>query len=213
MSRFVYFLALLLVAPCCAQRLGFGVKGGVRVSEDLDQDSWAEVESKRYVVGPMVELGLPWRFSIEVDALYRRSGFTTSTSSVGGAYSSRYRANTWEFPILLKYGLPVPFARPYVEVGYAARHMSGHYTTNGYTVSIPTGERTPYTTSDDWKPDASHGVVTGAGVEIGSGHWRIAPEMRYTRWNNDPIGIYGSRGYSVNAARNQVELLVGISWR
>lgn len=115
--------------------------------------------------------------------------------------------------MLLKYRLRLPLIKPYVEVGYAPRHISGSYHRQGYSVDFLTGERIPYSTDGKWSPEASHGIVTGGGVEIGAGHLRVAPELRYTHWNNDPINLLGSQGYLVNAAQNQVEVLVGITWR
>ncbi len=115
--------------------------------------------------------------------------------------------------MLLKYRLPVPFVKPYAEVGYTPRHISGSYTSVGYMVDIPTGENRPSTSQGEWKPDAGHGITTGGGVEFGGRHLRLAPELRYTRWNNDPVGLFGSQGYRVSAARNQVEVLIGITWR
>lgn len=213
MFRVACFLALLAAGSCCAQRIGFGIKGGVRATDDIDSYS-AESESKRYVIGPMIDVALPLGFGVEVDALYRRTGFRTGNGGFWGSFQARYRANTWEFPMLLKYRLPLPFVKPYAEVGYAPRHIAGSYTSVGYSVDVPTGTRTFYGPSrSDWRPDVSHGLITGAGVEFGGQHLRIAPEFRYTRWNNDPINSYGSQGYRVNAAVNQVDVLIGIIWR
>jgi hypothetical protein len=54
---------------------------------------------------------------VEVDALYRREGFQSSFSNVFFGVSSEERANSWEFPMLLKYRLPVPLVKPFAEVG------------------------------------------------------------------------------------------------
>lgn len=212
MSRIAYLLVLVATAQCFAQQVGFGLKVGGRVSEDVPS-YWADSESKRYVIGPMVDLKLPLGFGVEVDALYRRVGFRTGNGGFWGSYQNNYRANSWEFPMLLKYRLPIPVVKPYAEVGYAPRHISGSFTGVGEMVDIPTGNRTPYRTSGEWKPEVSHGLVAGGGVELGGRHLRVAPEVRFTRWNNDPINLYGSQGYSVSAARNEVEVLVGIFWR
>ncbi|MCC6585280.1 MAG: PorT family protein [Bryobacterales bacterium] len=213
MSRIACLMVLSgALAACFGQQVGFGVKAGGRVSDDL-ASYWASSESKRYVVGPMVDVRLALRFGVEVDALYRRVGFRTFNGGFWGSNQDNYRANSWEFPMLLKYRLPILALKPYAVVGYAPRYISGHYRAAGESIDILTGASTPYTRSGDWKPDVSHGVVAGGGVEFGGRHVRIAPEVRYTRWFNDPINFYGSRGYSVSAAQNQVEVLVGIFWR
>lgn len=58
----------------------------------------------RFVLGPTVELRLPFGLGIEVDALYRSVKYPSSSS--------------WEFPILAKYRLPVRGrVRPFVVGG------------------------------------------------------------------------------------------------
>jgi hypothetical protein len=59
----------------------------------------------------------------------------------------------------------------------------------------------------------SHGLVAGVGMEAAIRGLRISPEIRYTRWNKDVINEQGSQGYHVNAGVNQVQVLVGVSWR
>jgi hypothetical protein len=56
-------------------------------------------------------------------------------------------------------------------------------------------------------------VVVGGGIEFCGRHFRITPEVRYTRWRNDIINSYGSQGYRVNSALNQAQILLGLSWR
>ena len=212
MLRIVFLLTFLATGQCWAQRFGFGIKGGVRLTGDIDS-YFATSESRRYAIGPMVDIGLPLGFGVEVDALYRRTGFRTGNGGFWGSFQDDYRANTWEFPLLLKYRLGLPLVKPYVEAGYSLRHIAGSYTGSGYNVDIPTGAQVPFTTHGEWNPDVSHGIVTGGGVEFGAPHLHIAPEVRYTRWNNDPINFSGTQGSYVSASRDQVEALVGITWR
>lgn len=51
-----------------AQLVEVGVEGGIRTTDDLSAGLTSE--SKRYMVGPTVDIRLPKRFSVEVDALY-----------------------------------------------------------------------------------------------------------------------------------------------
>jgi hypothetical protein len=60
---------------------------------------------------------------------------------------------------------------------------------------------------------ADHGLVAGGGVEIGGGHFRVAPEVRYIRWKDPLYSYYGSRGYYLQVPRNEVQILVGLTWR
>ena len=60
---------LLLTFPSFSQSIAIGVKGGIRATNDVEGSGTSE--SKRYLVGPAVEVILPFRIAVEVDALYR----------------------------------------------------------------------------------------------------------------------------------------------
>ena len=55
MLRPLFLLFALFTCPAFAQQVGFGIKGGVRVTNDIDGSFGTSSESSRYVVGPMVE--------------------------------------------------------------------------------------------------------------------------------------------------------------
>jgi len=42
------------------------------------------------------------------------------------------------------------------------------------------------------------------------GPLRIAPEVRYLRWNRPAVEVFGSHSFSVVSNQNQVDLLLGI---
>ena len=163
------FLPLLALSSslCSGQSLSIGVKGGVRANDDITGD--ATSESKRYTVGPMVELGLPLRLSIEVDALYRREGYRTSFGNFAGGFDDRERSNSWEFPMVLKYRLAFPVVSPYVEAGYAPRVISGSVDSNAFSINLGTGERTFSRLHLPTHRDTSHSVVIGTGIQFGLG--------------------------------------------
>lgn len=73
--------------------LGIGVKAGVPVTELVMSSFWsngaAAPSGGRYVIGPTVELRLPFGLGIEANALYR--------------HVNNPSASAWEFPILAKY--------------------------------------------------------------------------------------------------------------
>lgn len=107
---------LLIFITCCAcsgQSLTIGVVGGARATNDVSTFV-SMPESRRYIVGPSVELSLPHNLSIEVDALYHRLGYRYVAPPIiglSGIYNESERANSWEFPIVLKYKLPIPVVR------------------------------------------------------------------------------------------------------
>lgn len=193
-----------------AQTLSVGIKGGGRLTGDLDS-FWATEESKRYAVGPMVTAGLPAGFRVEFDALYRQVGFRSSNSDIlGGSYTARYRGNSWEFPIVLRKAL---WRGIYAGVGYAPRVINGSGHANGIQVTSLIPPTTTFFESDVpglW--DTTHGVVAAAGIERRLGPLRFVPEVRYVRWNKPAVEEFGSRGFSIVSTQNQVDLLVGITF-
>lgn len=213
MKRTLILLFVLSAACCLGQRLAVGIKAGVRLSDDLESP-YAASESKRYTVGPTIELALPLGFAFEFDALYSRFGYRTYTGDIlGSSYFNRIRANAWEFPMLVKYRLRFPLVHPFVAAGYAPRRISdGMQQYNGVMVDF-FGNRTLVSGSNPTHYDVSHGLVAGGGVELGRSHFRIAPEFRYTRWNNDPLHVFGSQGYFVSANQNEFQILLGVTLR
>ena len=196
-----------------AQHLGIGVKGGAVFTDTFTNIPVSNVrtdESKRYTVGPMVELELPKGFGMEFDALYRRIGFT-DVSNVAGPSVVRERDHSWEFPILGKYTLRRWASQPFVSSGYSFRSVSGAYSgTYEQHVVLPVGPVQRFDGKTSY--EGTGGFVLGGGVEFHVSRIRIAPELRYTRWN----GVFadsGPSGLFRSSTQNQVELLFGFSWR
>src|SRR5437016_4582786 len=132
---FVFLMAVDKLA-LFGQSLSFGVKGGVRATDDFQYS--ATSESRRYVVGPTVEVALPLGLAIEFEALYRRQGY--STGNLTPLYSSSVREadNIWEFPLLARYRIPLPSIRPLAEFGWAPRITHGYSDRSGSYLSSPT---------------------------------------------------------------------------
>ncbi len=96
MVRALLVLCVLASVARCGP-LGIGVKGGVAatglvMSSYHDAGAFPSTGS-RFVVGPAVELRLPFGLGIEADVLYR--------------HVINPSGNAWEFPILAKLRLPV----------------------------------------------------------------------------------------------------------
>lgn len=211
---------LLTGCICFGQSVSVGVIGGVRATDDLTGGG-ATSESKRYTVGPSLEVGLPFRLAVEADALYRRAGFRTSASN--GSYYVRgaEHANLWEVPILLKYKMPLPAVKPFLEAGYAIRVVGGSVRSS-YTQDLPNGcgqGETCSTYSADWS--TSNGLVVGGGVQFALGRLRLSPTVRYTRWTDNTVSGGYDRApkpvfYNVppwQSNQNQVDVLLGIAWK
>jgi hypothetical protein len=187
----------ILCSPSAAfgQRFAFGLAGGVSLTDDFQRQSYP-IENytvtyystaKDYIVGPTLEVGLPFHLSVEVDALYRPLNFAFMGVYPNGSLEELHPSNTvltWEFPVLAKYRIRTGVLNPFVEAGPSFR-ASGNLNNTG----------------------PSHGGFTaGAGVEAHFYKFRIAPEFRYTRWAADTV----SSPPFTNP--NQVEFLVGLSF-
>ncbi len=201
-----------------AQSLSFGVKAGVPATDAIQGSFGNHAEAPRYTVGPMLELGLPFSFGVEVDALYRRTGYSTSNEAFGITNLTRVRANSWEFPILLKYYLPgVPLLRPYVSGGYVGRRLfsvSGQSHTFGRdpVTGAVIDQTLKLDTSFLVRDNPTHGVAIGGGVRLRLGPLKLAPEVRYTYWTGRPFDEFGLRGFFVQSPENQVDFLVGLTF-
>lgn len=168
-------------------------------------------ESKRYVLGPTAELSLPGSFAIEIDALYRRQGYQ-ATLNLGSPEqnvltSERERANSWEFPILLKYKLPVPVIKPFIEAGVAPRRIAGTVSDLIQAFNPISSPSARLTSANFARSDA--GIVIGGGVQISLGRLRISPEARYTHWT----GTFANGLAGVVTSQEQADLAVGIGWK
>jgi hypothetical protein len=209
-------ISLLLFAslfPAMAQPFSVGIKAGARLGDEFTSTGRAlSDESKRYTFGPMVDLKLPLRFSLEFDALYQPVGYTVQNFDFS-FFTSRERSNSWEFPIIAKYRLPGAVrAAPYVGVGYAPRIVNGsrvdgliQYDLQDHIVAVSS-------TKLDTNYDTTHGLVIEGGFKIPVSHFHISPEIRYTRWNKRFLDHEGAHGFGYFSQQDQVEVLFGLTW-
>ena len=201
MKQLVLFV--FLAACACAQPVGFGIKAGVPLSNALRTvrtQQLSTLDTSRYIVGPMVELRLPFGLAVEADALY--TGFEgVAGGGIALAGTESISGSQWQFPIVAKYKLGgVPLIRPYVEGGVAFSRLVDVKNTvlrvaNGPGVSVATDRGT-------------RGLVLGAGAEIRALFLRISPEVRYIRWGDDAF----SSNQILRFNQNQAQFLVGFSF-
>src|SRR2546427_77291 len=194
-----------------AQKVNFGVIAGASLTPDFHDlnctfpiDAFASAApgcpriigaeslmvsdaSKRFILGPKVDIHLSRSFSVEVDALRRaiRSHTTwvvpplvlpdgrvlPTPPTLSGAGAEF----TWEFPVLAKYQFFAPRMNPFIEVGPSFR---------------PAENRELY------------GVTAGAGVEIHLRTVNVTPALRYNHWKHN------GRYFAWNA--NQFQFILGM---
>jgi hypothetical protein len=123
----------------------------------------------------MAELELPLGLGAELDLFYRSTGYATA--------SGNSTAGSWEFPLLAKYRFPGEGIRPYVGAGWSFRSIG----------DIPRFAA------------GSQGFVMSGGIRINAGIFKLAPELRYTRW-----GRGMPNPGDIRSGRNQMEGLIGL---
>jgi hypothetical protein len=200
--KLLAFPVFLLSQVAFAQPLSFGIRGGVPLTGAFSDVTFPSSGSEfvrqfsgsdEYLIGPMVELHLPFGFSVEADALYHPLDLTEQIDNGTSTFSNSTTINSWEFPILAKYHfLPFPIVKPYVEAGPSFRAVGRANT--GYL--------------------SKAAFTIGAGVEVKLLRLRLEPEFRYIRWGKDANLTYGPSPVTNLAASNvnQVEFVVGIAF-
>lgn len=148
------------VSLAAAQPLGAGFKVGVPATDAFKvlPDPTLGVftgESHRYTIGPYVELRLPDKLAIEVDALYRSYDFRAAGVGVS--------ASSWEFPVLIKHRFAAGPVRPYFDAGVSFSRLSD--------IKL-----------SSLNHRSNYGVVVGGGLEFNLFLMKVSPEVRYTGW-------------------------------
>lgn len=204
-------LALTLAGAASSQILSFGITGGIPITDAFPNDSGAY--ERRYIIGPTAEIHLPLHFSFEVDALYRRSGYssTFSTYAFGGPpfppveVVERSTLNDWQIPFLAKWTAGSWVLKPFVDGGVTYRHLSGQSTaqtsSGGTSAGVISGPAI-------LNPNTA-GIAAGAGLTVKLLVLRVSPEIRYTHWvSTSSAGVF----LPTPTNANQADVLVGITF-
>jgi hypothetical protein len=207
--RLVFALLMALGPIASGQRLYWGVIGGTGLTPDFPRyelntpvDVFGNLASNfehlpgphTFIFGGLLEVQLTNNFAIELNALHRSlpgESINTVFPASGPAVTTRFNfpsANTWEFPVMLKWNLPAPLVwgrvRPFLEGGPAFR------TSQNDSGTLP----------------SQFGLTAGVGAAVHFGKLRVAPTIRYTRWEKD----IGFPNFLTKA--DQVEFLTSVAW-
>ena len=199
---------LCTAATAFSQPFSFGIKGGLPMTDFVNavnsQNFTSSAYTNRYIVGPTLELRLPFGLGVEFDVLYRHFGYSTVGLATGTTLTPIAKDTTsgaWQFPLLAKYRFPGKLFRPFVDAGVSWDKLSG--LTQTVRNAVSTG------TIAELNNDTSRGFVMGAGIDVKALVIHLSPEIRYTHWGSahfiDPAGLISSN-------RNQAEFLVGITF-
>ncbi len=185
------FLLLAAGLSVSAQGISLGVKAGsVLKDSSLNESIFSAVESGRWSGGPTVELRLPYRFSLEADALYqsyqRTSSYplalptTANGDPVPFIFSSQLHTRSWEVPILLKYHFLNGPWRPFIGGGISWSHewSEGQSLTTcvGTSAACSPG---PFRGGSSSFSTNRKGPTAGAGIDFKTHRVTITPEIRY----------------------------------
>jgi hypothetical protein len=211
-------LLLFLFGAACAfsQPFSFGVKAGVPLTDFFSSTEGPNpytATTNRYIIGPTAELRLPFSLSVEFDALYRHFNYSNAGCVLNNGVCSGFFESTtsgdWEFPLMAKYRLHFPVARPFVAAGVAWDTLSG--LSQSFTqlsgVPISSGGSSP----SELHKNTVAGVVIGGGIDVHALFLHVSPEIRYTRWGSQHF-VPSSPDGGLTSNQNQVEFLVGITF-
>jgi hypothetical protein len=195
----VFFVLIILSANALAAGpILFGARGGtsfINNNNGLLGGFGTTALSHSYLIGPTVGARLPLGFSVEGDALYNRQ--TLKLGAFGGFPGIGTHADSWEFPVMLKFAAGHSSIAPVLGAGVTVRHVNNFR-------DVPTFLVTSSTTAN------SVGFVAGAGLRIQAGAVSITPEVRYTRWNGG--NFTQSLIDTITGSRNQAQVLVGVTF-
>ena len=138
-------LLLAAASSAFAQHISVGIKAGVPLTDLVRTDSGdvrTSTQTKRYTIGPVVDIGLVLGFGVEFGAMYKRfdqqSFAVTTTGYViideEDSYPITQTAgisavgHSWEFPLAVQYRFFKSAIRPYVEGGVSLNRLSNVYT-------------------------------------------------------------------------------------
>src|SRR6185436_16523177 len=134
--------------------ISVGIKAGVPLTGLLRSD-WGccyevPTQTRRYTIGPVVDIGLPLGFGVEFGALYKRfdqQSFTVTTTGFvtideETSYPIQQMAfisavgHSWEFPVAVQYHFFKSAIRPYVEGGVSLNRLSNVYSFQNVSINF-----------------------------------------------------------------------------
>jgi hypothetical protein len=185
-----HFLAIMFFASALQAQLVVGVKGGLPFNDAMKLRSQVanrtvDTSTTPFVVGPVLELRLPFGIGAEFDMLWKRYKQTVGSEGITDS--------SWEFPLLAKYRFPGIGARLFVEAGITHQRLGSVLTSLRAVSRLDSAEV---------QSELRRGGVFGAGFEAGGRRTRFSLGGRYSRWQST----------SLVPNSNFVDVLLGITF-
>ncbi len=202
MSKLAFLLFLAATSSYAEGPFIIGVIGGVPLTDAINGASGAGISTAtdHYVIGPTVGLKLPLGFSVQADALFER--FHVTVNNTGNTASIAASANSWEFPVTLKYTIGEQPLAPFIEAGASVRHLSDLGNIGPYIASAV--DSNVVGTND------TVGFVIGGGLRFKLGVLNLSPQIRYTRWGGENISQ--SFRQFLHSDKNEAQILLGLTF-
>jgi hypothetical protein len=202
------------------QHISVGIKAGVPLMDAVESESnplLFQAQTKRYTIGPVVNIGLPLGFGIEFGAMYKHfdqksmtittTGFTFTPDGESdpiqqvGAISTA--GQSWEFPVAGQYHLSKSAIRPYVEGGVSFNHLSSVYNFESFFTGLLGPRPLPFTLGPTIGSFNRIGGLFGLGVDLKLLKMHVTPGFRYTHYSDKTQWL---------PAANAVDCLVGFAF-
>jgi hypothetical protein len=221
-------VACLLVAAASgafAQRISVGIKAGVTLTDLVRTNSGdvrTSTQTKRYTIGPVVDIGLPLGFGVEFGAMYKRfdqqsiavttTGFVTiddETYPITQTAGISAVGHSWEFPVAVQYHFFKSAIRPYVEGGVSLNRLSNVYSVQ--QTPYPRQPQLPFTIEHMRGSFTRVGPLFGMGVDVKLHGIHVTPGLRYTHYNQLTL-LTGCVSGSACQGNTAVDILVGFTF-
>jgi len=226
-------LLLAAASSAFAQHISLGIKAGVPLTGLLRTEyehgrccESVATQTRRYTIGPVVDIGLPLGFGVEFGALYKRfdqqsyavttTGFVRVVFEDGDedSYPIQQTAgisavgHSWEFPVAVQYRFFKSAIRPYVEGGVSLNRLSNVYSFQNVSLNF---RQLPFTFAPLRGSFTRVGPLFGMGVDVKLHRVHVTPGLRYTHYNKLSALTACSSGPGCRSNK-AVDILVGFTF-
>ena len=155
-------LLLTSASSVFAQHISVGIKAGVPLTDVLEATTGGDLpfqaQTRRYTIGPVMDIGLPLGFDLEFGAMYKRVDQKSIALTITGflpleeiTVPIEQRAvisaigHSWELPVAVQYRFSKSSIRAYVEGGISFNHLGNVYNFANASFRSPGPRQPPFT--------------------------------------------------------------------